>query len=611
MHRSHLSTALVLGAAACTWDCARRVEPARNLVLIVIDTLRRDHLATYGYERDTAPTLGRLAREGATLDGLSPTSWTQPATASILTGLHPVRHQSIRTEPLPAEADTLAERLRRHGYRTLGVSANSLVTADWGFDQGFDDFVSLASRSPARRPATASDVDAAVLDHGRDLKSPFFLYVHYIDPHAPYSPARAWAGGPLGDHLERRGPVEASDLDPTKYLERPGSLLRDAVDLYDGEIRQADDGVAALVLALRRQGLLERTVTIVASDHGEEFQDHGRAGHGQSLYEEVLRVPLIVHAPGLVPAGTRHGSASLLDIVPTALSLLGVPAEGAALDGVDLAAALRHGGRYEDPERMFLAHLDTAEAAGLALTVGRDKLLLSRPYRKQLFDLQAGPEERDNRIDEASGRERARRLAVHLAEVYNSLAGRALPRAGPMPTATRDEALAALGYVGLARAAARSMGARVRPASPADDGLLGWEDLSALAPCVRPADPAAAAQLLEGWYPIEASGRWTWPRAALLLAPPRSGPPHKVIVEGINHETHAVRFRVAMAGRVVLDQASPPGAFRIEAPVAGDSPPPVGLVVSVERPEAFVPSRIGLSDGRVLGVFLTSLCLVP
>jgi arylsulfatase A-like enzyme len=607
--RPRLFWALALCGLASGAACRRRVDPPRNLILIVIDTLRRDHLATYGYERDTAPTLRQLAESGAILDGLSPSSWTQPATASILTGLHPVRHQSVRTEPWSPAADTLAARLKRRGYTTLGVSANGLVTADWGFDRGFDEFVSLPPRSPARRPPTASDVNAAISPRLGGLRPPFFLYVHYIDPHAPYSPARSWTGAPLGDHLERRGPVEASDLDPARYLERPGALLRDAVDLYDGEIRQADDGLAALIAELRSKGLLERTVTIVTSDHGEEFQDHGRAGHGQSLYEEVLRVPLIVQAPGLVRAGTRHGTASLMDILPTALSLLGLPQGGPSLDGVDLATSLRSGRRYDDPLRIFLAHLDTSEATGLALTLGGDKLLLGRPYRKQLFDLNAGPRETDNRIEGAAGRERAGRLALRLAETYNALAHKALPRAGPMPTATRNEALAALGYVGSAPAAARSLGSSIRPADPGDDGLLGWEDVSALTPCVRPGDPNAAAQLLEGWYPIEANGRWTWPRATALLAGPGPGSGQVLVVEGVNHESRPARFRVSVGNLEVLDRTAPPGVFRFET-VVREATPSASSVVRVERPEAFVPSRIGLSDGRVLGVFLTSLCLV-
>ena len=590
-------------------DCRPASGPRRNLVLIVIDTLRRDHLATYGYGRDTAPALGRLAAEGAVLDGVSPTSWTQPATASILTGLHPVRHQSIRSEPLPPQADTLAERLKRHGYSTLGVSANGLVNSGWGFEQGFDELVYLPPRPEGRRLPDAADVNAAVLSRVASLKPPFFLYVHYVDPHAPYSPARAWNGGPLGDHFERRGPVEMSDLDPAKYMYRPDPLLRDALDLYDGEIRQADSGVGELLAGLRRRGLMERTLTVVTSDHGEEFQDHGRMSHGQSLYEEVLRVPLVVHAPGLIPPGGRHGAASLLDIVPTALSLLGVPQDGLAGDGVDLGSYLRKGRRYEDPERLFLAHLDTGDTTGLAATVGRFKLVLNRPYRKQLFDLDARPSERQSLIEEPGGAERAAAMAARLAETYNDLSRRALPRATATLTAEKGEVLAALGYVGSARPAERTLGPRIRPAAPGEDGLLGWEDLSSLASCVRPGDPDAAHQLLDGWHNIEMDGRWTWPTASVLLAAPGPGPRASLTLSGVNHERRPVRFRASVAGRVVLERTVGPGPFTLSAAVEAAPASTGPWMVRVERPDAFVPARIGLSDDRVLGVFLTSVCV--
>jgi len=597
---------LALGVLACA--CRPASGPRRNLVLVVIDTLRQDHLATYGYRRDTAPVLRRLAAEGAALDGLSPTSWTQPATASILTGLHPVRHQSIRAEPLPPQADTLAERLRRHGYSTLGVSANGLVTSSFGFDQGFEELVYVPPLPEGLRLPDASHVNEAVASRLASLREPFFLYVHYVDPHAPYAPSRSWNAAPLGDHLERRGPVEMADLDPGKYAHRPDAVLRDVIDLYDGDVRQADDGVGGLLEALGKQGFRGRTLTVVTSDHGEEFQDHGRMSHGQSLYDEVLRVPLILNAPGLIPPGAQHATASVLDIVPTVLSLLDVPLEGPALDGVDLGSWLRTGRRYEDPDRLFLSHLDTADTTGLAATVGRYKLVLGRPYRKQLFDLDARPRERKNLLEDADGAARGASLAARLAGTYNALAARALPRVTAVLTEEKGAVLAALGYVGSFRPEARSLHASIRPAAPAEDGLLGWEDVTTLSTCVRPGDPASSGQLLEGWHSIELNGRWTWPTASALLAPVAQPRP-TLTVAGINHEPRPVRFRVAIGGRPVLDHVAPSGSFTATAAVPAPPPASAPWVVRIERPEAFVPARLGIADDRVLGVFLTSLCV--
>jgi hypothetical protein len=603
--RRALLLAVLAGLAS---GCHRDSRPGRNLVLIVIDTLRRDHLAAYGYEREPAPTLTRLAREGAILDAISPTSWTQPATASILTGLHPVRHQSIRTEPLPAQAETLAERLRARGYATLAVSANSLVSESFGFAQGFDEMV-LLTRLAGRRLPEAHEVDEAVLPRLASLRTPFFLYVHYVDPHAPYGPARSWSGGPLSEHLRRRGPLVMSDLDPAKFAVRDDGVMADVLDLYDGEIRQADDGVRAILEELARRQLLESSLTVGTSDHGEEFEEHGRLSHGLSLYEEVLRVPWIVHAPGLVPAGTRHGTASLVDLAPTVLSLLGVAADKAAFDGVDLSSYLESGRRYSDPDRLFLAHLDTLDGTSLAATLGRHKLVLSRPYRKQLFEIEGGglEGERENRIDEQ--RKTAADLGVRLADSYNDLARRALPREPPVPK-IQAEALAAVGYLGPPPSDVRAIGPRIHPADPGDDGLLGWEDPASFKACATTADPGAAFQLLEGWYRIELDGRWTWPRASALLAASAS-PRQTLVIEGVNHERRPVRFRASIRGRRVLEQTVTPGPFVARADV-DPGPPGNGLaVVRIERPAAFLPAREGLLDDRALGIFVTSICLGP
>jgi len=349
-------------------------------------------------------------------------------------------------------------------------------------------------------------------------------------------------------------------------------------------------------------------VTVVASDHGEEFQDHGRMSHGQTLYEEVIRVPLIVHAPGLVPPGTRHGTASLLDVLPTVLSLLDVPQEHASLDGVDLSSFLKSGRRYDDPDRLLLAHLDTADATALAATLGQHKLVLMRPYRKQLFDLELSRNEKDNRIGGPEGRARAVAIAARLAEAYNGLARRALPRSRTVLTAEKGEALAALGYVGAAQPEARSIGPSIRPAGPGEDGLLGWEDLASLRPCIETGDPEAALQLLDGWYRIEMDGRWTWPRASVLLAA-SVATRHTLTLKGINHERRPLRFTVSSGARKLLDHTAAPGPFTAQATFDATETGP--WVVRVERPEAFVPARLGLSDDRVLGLFLTSICLSP
>lgn len=594
------SFSLALGLASC-WQ---RPRP-QNVVVVVIDTLRSDRLATYGAPRQTAPFLDSLAREGAVFDGLSPTSWTKPATASLLTGLHPLRHQAVgRPDGLPDQVVTLAERLRDEGYRTLGVSANGWISGAFGFDQGFDELILRDA------VAHAGDVNASFLPILDELEPPFFLYVHYIDPHAPYEPRTAWDGGELSAALRAEGPVTIESLDPYSLLPRPPALLARARDLYDGEIRGADRGLEQLVDALRQRDLMEGTVLVVTSDHGEEMEDHGRMSHGLSLYEEVVRVPLVFHAPQRIPPG-RHGRASLLDVVPTLMELLGLEPsrEPASLDGVSLAPVLRGEARAAGP-RKFLFHLDHIDGTALALTRGRDKIVLGRqPYHKELFDLESDPRERRNLLGQ--DQEAFTRLAADLAAAYNDASNQALPRRPASLDEALEARLAALGYVGSSRAAdPRRIPRRILPADGDPGGLLGWEAAGTLPSCVALGTPDAERHLLRGWYRPEQNGRWSQKTGAVLLGAPPGATRSALVLSGHSHRPDTPRITVSLAGRPLLEARIPPGEIRLTVPVdalPADRPP----MFEIATDPVFQPFQPGEGDSRSLGIFLTSICLQP
>jgi arylsulfatase A-like enzyme len=487
MTRRALVFGLATASAACL-GCGSRGRPAplRNVVLIVVDTLRQDHLQAYGYGRETAPTITRLAAEGVLWDGVSPTSWTKPAVASILTGLHPVRHQTFgNPDALPEGARTLAERLRARGYGSLGITANGWLSRRAGFDQGFTAYYSMLDDLGKSQFSTAEQVNAELLPRLKSLRAPFFLYVHYLDPHAPYDPVRDYRGRPLSGRLaSRKGGVSIQELRMTEVLRRPAELLEDANDLYDAEIRQVDEGIGDLLRELRRLGLAEGTLTILTSDHGEEMGEHGRMGHGQTLYEEVVRVPLIFHAPGTLASGVRLGTASLLDIVPTVLELLSDPVAPAEVDGHSLAAHMKVAGTPAGsptpeggPERHLLLQLDLEKAGcAVALRGTRYKLLVSQePYAKELFDYRTDPREQVNRLAGEQGIAIMKPMADRLADSYNVLAGRSLARS-TAPDLEQQQAMAALGYIGAGAAPTpgRRIPPRIRPADPAPDGSLGW-----------------------------------------------------------------------------------------------------------------------------------------
>jgi arylsulfatase A-like enzyme len=591
---------LLVGAGIWRVFFSPRRRPP-NVVLVVVDTLRQDHLPTYGYARDTAPFLDSLARQGVVLDGISPASWTKPATASILTGLHPVSHQAVdRQDRLPEEAPTLAGILRSAGYRTLAASANGWVSPTFGFQQGFDEFL-LYERDSVR----ARDLNRQLLPKLQRLPEPFFLYVHYIDPHVPYAPEVDWRGEPLPASIR---PVLPADLDATHVRARPADLLRRAVDLYDGEIRGADMGLAELVGVLRGRGVLGRTLLVVTADHGEEFEEHGRMSHGQTLYEEVLRVPLIFSGPGL-RRGARLGRASLLDIVPTLLDLVEVPfwRRPSRLDGVSLAGALRSG-RGLPSQRGFLGHLDFVDGVSLSYTAGDSKMVLAKqPYAKQVFDLAADPGERRNLLGTVAGDRRIGDLGAAAAKRFNEYSRDALQRSSATLGAKLAADLAALGYLAAgAPVRARGIPRRIEAPDIAPDGRLGWEPAGEAPACADLKDPASGRMTLLGWYPPEAGGRWTAPNATLLLGLP-SGGPARLVLRGVNYRPEPTRLRVTIGEKPILDREIAAGPFQIEEPFS--SAELTGPVVLRLATPPFVPSQHGSADPRTLGLFFESICL--
>lgn len=391
-------TLLVAGAAVALCYGYSRIgstpSEARSelpdVVIYLVDTLRADHLGVYGYSRDTSPRLDEFARDSVIYEqAYSPSSWTRPAVASLLTGLDPARHGATsRTSVLAQDITTLAERLRRMGYSTAAIATNPHVLPVWGFAQGFDEFHDVKELYDSTRADQVNEVAFRFLD--KQASAPFFLFVHTLDPHAPYDPPpphdRLWGPPPPGER-------------PT-IREQP---IEDVIDSYDGEIHFNDEQFGLLVDRLRQDGRYDRSLIVFVSDHGEELEDHGRLGHGMTLYEEVVRVPLVVKLPGNEHASTRVASPVVLqDIVPTVLAAVG---DGAPdLDGVDLGGGTARDGR----ERPISFSLDVLTLEGHrkvieGLRVGRWKLIREIAPRSSfsLFDLEADPRERHNRRAEA------------------------------------------------------------------------------------------------------------------------------------------------------------------------------------------------------------------
>jgi arylsulfatase A-like enzyme len=453
------------------------------VVLIVVDTLRADHLGCYGYPRRTSPRIDALAADAIRFErALSPSPWTLPALASLMTALYPALHGAripskvggarwllgpSRFQPtssLHASRTTLAEILQSRGFATLGLVRGSYPSKAFGFAQGFEEYRDNAT------PGIRWDVEEALAWLARRRPERFLVYLHAIEVHAPYAPieiSRFGAeapGAPLDAFraklLEERNRFREFDFDPAYRGAVDGSLgnlremaaagpllprqdLERLVSLYDSEIAYTDYWIGRLIDGLEELGLYDEALLVLTSDHGEEFLEHGRLQHSFSYYEEVLRVPLLLRVPG-AGAGLVREPVSLIDVLPTVLDVLGIevdlPFQGRSLRPLWQGRSL--------PARVHVGEA-SFEAGNKALLEGGWKYVRRGSGQEELYHLEADPAERQNRC--AAEPERCEALRQQLAEWEASteaLAGElALPPAEPavIPEATLEQ-LQALGY---------------------------------------------------------------------------------------------------------------------------------------------------------------------
>jgi arylsulfatase A-like enzyme len=383
-------------------------EPARPDVFVyLVDTLRADALGVYGSRRPTSPRIDEFSRDAVVYErAYSASAWTLPATFSVLSGLYPSQHGvTVPGQRLaPDRQPWLPELLSRRGYETMGISQWLLGGDLFGLDRGFESFY-LDIRQSAKNPsATARWFLWHNLLRRRHPDRPLFTYLHVVDPHALYRPE----GEDARFAREQPGTLPPQLYDPNLFL--TGGHGRNLADvehlraLYDGEVHAADRAFGTFVDLLKFFGLYDRSVIVLVGDHGEEFYEHGGFDHGRTLYDELLRVPLIVKLPSSGHGGTRIGApVSLVDVAPTIAALAGAAAAGAApagksFDGVPLPQAAVAG------ERRRPIYAETrADAVNLrAVREGALKCIqnlggvdrFSRPAPAiQLFDLAADPGE--------------------------------------------------------------------------------------------------------------------------------------------------------------------------------------------------------------------------
>jgi arylsulfatase A-like enzyme len=434
------------------WAEARAMEElptaaagAPNIVLIILDTVRAASLSLYGYEKETSPELERWARRGVVFDNaISAAPWTLPSHATLFTGQLPPDHSADWQTPLDERWPTLAEALRNRGYRTGGFVAN-LIYATWehGLTRGFDHYedypfsfgMLLRHTVPGRKLTDARRLreilgndevigrkPAAQLGHdflswlGRDSTRPFFAFLNYYDAHDPYLPPQDYYrkfAGRYREHLlsplRRGGP----------FIRRLSAEdLRLEVAAYDGAIAYLDAELGKLFLELESRGILDRTLVIVTSDHGEEFGEHDAFFHGHTLYRQTLHVPLmLLGLPGL-PAGRRiPQTASLRDLPATVMGLLQLPD---SFPGNSLSrfwtggvAAADSALSYTSKGIRIPAWLPSSGQDMRSLTT--DSLHYIQGKQEMLFQWRNDPAERSNLV----GYEESRELVTQLRLFFN------------------------------------------------------------------------------------------------------------------------------------------------------------------------------------------------
>ncbi|MDP6605773.1 MAG: sulfatase [Dehalococcoidia bacterium] len=430
----------------------REAGRGRPPVLIyLIDTLRADHLGSYGYHLDTSPNLDAFADDAVRFSrSTAQSGWTRTSVASIFTGLHPRSHDvNDREDMMSSSAVTLATVLRANGYDTTGFITNGNVAATFGLDHGFDTYVYLRERKTDEIHVQSDELNERALGwlEARDVDRPFFLYLHSVDPHDPYTPR-----SPFRERfIETQQFPELATLrnlfrTPAADRDVP-ALSQELTALYDAEIAFNDHHFGELIRWLKANALYEQTLLLVMSDHGEAFYEHGRWGHGNSLYQELISVPLLVKLPGQVGAGlVIDEPAQHVDAMPTILDLLDIPIPD-AVQGRSLLPAVASG--QVDPTTQTTAYLqlDTRHLESVQ-TIRRK--LIRHPMsdrtggRVELYDLVDDPFELQ---DLAGTRAVARRhLMVELMEA-------ALARPTLLETseavidAELEDRLRALGYV--------------------------------------------------------------------------------------------------------------------------------------------------------------------
>lgn len=445
---AHPVPTLVLALAALLTAC--RSTPPPNVVVVLVDTLRADHLGCYGNQSGLTPFVDGFADRGIRYaHAYAGAPWTMPSIASMFTARWPSQHGVVNlASVLPGTERTLATVLRERGYATAGFLATRSLPAAGGLGQGFEVWQEVIEAGALQGTGRGVNARAFAWLDARPAadRRPLLLYLHYMEPHFPYDPLPDQLEAVLaryGFTAEQRAAWEARVGVFLEHAMAEGGGRPDDMavvrDYYLAAVATTDVVLRELVDGLTARGVLPNAVVVLTADHGEEFYEHGAVGHGVDLFNETLQVPLILHVPGR-PPGVVADTVSLLDVAPTILDLVGVPPE-ARFEGRSLVRPVSDAPAY--------AELPSTPAGkppeqNRAVVQGDGKLATTPAGQEQFYDLARDPGERD-----PEGLDTTARAA--LRQALDGLRARAGHDVGTAQRRELDEAtrerLRALGYV--------------------------------------------------------------------------------------------------------------------------------------------------------------------
>ena len=444
-------------------DSEFSIKDKPNIILIISDALRWDHLGCYGYSRNTSPNIDRIAREGIIFNSAyAQGNWTLPSTGTLFTSLYPTSHNILsKKKSVPKESNTLIENLKAAGYRTAGFSKNPFFWGNFGFRRGFDRFYLGQSNFICKSwPSVISNIlkrlfmptdenlTRQALSWIKSNKShKFFVYFHYMATHAPYRIPKAYEEIYVKEEIPDR--VDFPHKRYLRHVEINPAQKKNLIDRYDGAIRFIDDQIGKLLDILQSLNLKEDTLLIIAADHGEAFGEHDDWTHGHTLYQETIKIPLIIWYSKICSNQiTSNELAGLIDIKPTILNIVGIK-QSEIYQGEDLISLItKKGSLYQQKGSREEIFSEGGKNLRCIITSTNWKLISKKARGKielELYNLEQDPEEKHNVVNLYP--EIAKNLQKRLTSRFKEFEKQALkPGKATIDAETRRE-LKSLGYI--------------------------------------------------------------------------------------------------------------------------------------------------------------------